>query len=121
MVDTKTPDDKKLSVPSKTLSLKPRVETARGVAARLGCDAADHDSPGGVVAEHDRARARTADGSVDDRDLRLGVERRRRRRGGGPASDQRGGEHDQQARPPRRTRGHSRAITPSVGTNTSSS
>ncbi|KJC44668.1 translation initiation factor IF-2 [Bradyrhizobium sp. LTSP857] len=27
MVDTKTPDDKKLSVPSKTLSLKPRVET----------------------------------------------------------------------------------------------
>src|SRR3954462_666293 len=27
MVDTKTPGDKKLSVPSKTLSLKPRVET----------------------------------------------------------------------------------------------
>ncbi|SEM95762.1 translation initiation factor IF-2 [Bradyrhizobium sp. OK095] len=27
MVDTKTPDDKKLSAPSKTLSLKPRVET----------------------------------------------------------------------------------------------
>ncbi|WP_314954226.1 translation initiation factor IF-2 [Bradyrhizobium cosmicum] len=27
MVDTKTPDDKKLSVPSKTLTLKPRVET----------------------------------------------------------------------------------------------
>src|SRR5258708_27216986 len=27
MVDTKAPDDKKLSVPSKTLSLKPRVET----------------------------------------------------------------------------------------------
>ncbi|MGV7212651.1 translation initiation factor IF-2 associated domain-containing protein, partial [Bradyrhizobium sp. UFLA05-112] len=27
MVDTKTPGDKKLSVPSKTLTLKPRVET----------------------------------------------------------------------------------------------
>ncbi|MCC8960287.1 IF-2-associated domain-containing protein, partial [Bradyrhizobium sp. Pear77] len=27
MVDTKTPGDKTLSVPSKTLSLKPRVET----------------------------------------------------------------------------------------------
>src|SRR6202012_484616 len=27
MVDTKTPGDKKLSVPTKTLSLKPRVET----------------------------------------------------------------------------------------------
>ena len=27
MVDTKTPGDKTLSVPSKTLTLKPRVET----------------------------------------------------------------------------------------------
>ena len=76
MADTKTPGDKKLSVPGKTLSLKPRVETGtvrqsfphgrtkqvvvekRGK-RRIGGDApeAPHAAPEPVVA---KAGARTA-------------------------------------------------------------
>ena len=39
MVDTKTPGDKTLSVPTKTLTLKPRVET--GTCLLYTSDAAD--------------------------------------------------------------------------------
>ena len=47
MVDTKTPGDKTLSVPSKTLTLKPRVET--GTVRQSFSHVKDHHSRRGLL------------------------------------------------------------------------